>query len=158
MKRLLLFAVAAVVAGSASLLAAETEEEGPTALVESLYAASDDENPFFSDHRKTLRAYFTAALADLIRKDREASQGEVGVIDGDPRYDAQDTDITALRVARAKISDDSATVLVTFENFGEKKRFTYRLETNDDGEWRVDDVEWSRSRTLRTALEDAYSE
>src|SRR5688572_10338313 len=72
----------------------------PDAVVKSLYAAHDaNKSPFFQTKSRTLLdKFFVKDLADMIWKDAVDSEKEqgVGAIDFDPRYDAQDTQITNL--------------------------------------------------------------
>ena len=53
--------------------------------------------------------YFVKSLADLIWKDAHGPKGEVGAIDGDPLYDAQDMEIK--KFAIGETVSESATIL-----------------------------------------------
>jgi len=82
--------------GAATIAAAQTraaKPKSPDALVADLYKAHNAKrSPFFQTRsRARIYQYFEKDLADLIWKDAITSKGEVGVIDGDPLYDAQDT-------------------------------------------------------------------
>src|SRR5207248_8070075 len=73
----------------------------PDALVRNLYAARKRPatDPFFqTKSRARLYKYFAKDLADLIWKDAVSAKGEVGALDGDPLYNAQDMKITAFRI------------------------------------------------------------
>src|SRR5438067_9339682 len=74
----------------------------PDGLVASLYQAHRQKHsPFFQTRSRALvYKYFEKLLADLIWKDAVTSKGEVGVIDGDPLYDAQDTDIKKFAIKK----------------------------------------------------------
>src|SRR5206468_7220680 len=71
------------------------KQVSPDALVKDLYRAHDQKRgPFFqTKSRALLDKYFEKTLANMIWKDRVTSKGEVGVLDGDPLYDAQDMEI-----------------------------------------------------------------
>ena len=72
------------------------------AVVSNLYKAQT--SPFSqTTDRGLVDKYFTKDLADMIRKDATTANGEVGVIDGDPLYNAQDADIKALVIGGAAI-------------------------------------------------------
>jgi len=129
---------------------AEAPAAGPETLVEDLYQTGH--SPFFqSEHRDRVDHYFAPALAELIWKDAVSSAGEVGAIDFDPLYDAQDVEIANLEVKPAEITDESARVVVTFENHGTKERIAYSL-TQSAGAWKIADVTYRDGRTLRGIL------
>lgn len=92
--------------------------------------------------------YFTKKLADLIWKDAKTSNGEVGAIDGDPLYNAQDTDIKNFGVSAAVVKGDRASVFVTFTNFGKKQKITYLLKRTTLKDWRIDDIKYSKTESL----------
>jgi hypothetical protein len=123
----------------------------PTALVANLYEAHNQKRgPFFQTRSKALLyQYFEKDLADLIWKDRLQSKEEVGAIDGDPLYDAQDMEIKNLSIGNAKSEGGHASVDVTFENFGQKKTITFLLVRGKTG-WRIHDIVYGEGRTLRS--------
>jgi hypothetical protein len=122
-------------------------------LVAELYKQHDAKrSPFFqTKDRALVDKYFTKNLADLIWKDAVNSAGEVGALDADPLYDAQDVDIKNFRVASADIKSDKATVAVTFTKLGEKKALTYSLTLVKDS-WKISDINYGRKETLITWL------
>jgi hypothetical protein len=79
----------------------------PDALVSDLYkAAKQKHSPFFQTRsRALLYKYFEKSLADLIWKDAVHSKGEVGAIDGDPLYDAQDIEIKKFAIKKPKYEE-----------------------------------------------------
>src|SRR5437879_1081787 len=113
----------------------------PGALVADLYKAHRRKrSPFFQTRsRALLYKYFEKSLADLIWKDAVSSKGEVGAIDGDPLYDAQDMEITKFAIGTPSYADGKATVKVTFENFGQPKSFVFILANGRAG-WRINDI------------------
>src|SRR6266446_7184091 len=88
----------------------------PNALVADLYRSHDRKHsPFFQTRsRALLYKYFEKSLADMIWKDAVSSKGEVGVIDGDPLYDAQDMDIKNFAIGKAVFEDGKARLTVSF--------------------------------------------
>src|SRR6267378_1579578 len=90
----------------------------PDALVKALYWQHDHKHsPFFQTRsRALLYKYFEKSLADLISKDAVGSKGEVGAIDGDPLYDAQDMEIKKFAIGKPSYESGKAKVTVTFEN------------------------------------------
>jgi hypothetical protein len=153
--------VTGILAGALLAVGAARADDpaAPKALVAGLYKLPDDASPFFaSKTRKELDRYFTKPLADLLWKDKEASKGEVGAIDGSPIYDAQDYEPKNLEVHSAKIKGNTATVLVTFTNYAESKKIVYALEQNDAGQWRIADIRWTPGRTLLGVLKQTYPE
>ncbi|HUR80883.1 MAG TPA: DUF3828 domain-containing protein [Thermoanaerobaculia bacterium] len=129
------------------------DKEAPDAVVSDLYKAHEaDQSPFFQTaHRDRVDRYFEPALADLIWKDAVSSAGEVGAIDFDPLYDAQDVAIANLAVQPAEVTAGSARVLVTFENHGTREQIAYSL-AQSAGAWKIADVTYRDGRTLRGIL------
>jgi hypothetical protein len=123
----------------------------PDALVKDLYNShAHKRGPFFQTRsRQLLYKYFVKSLADLIWNDAKNSKGEVGVIDGDPLYDAQDMEIRKFAIGKPSYEGDKARVVATFENFGQKKTIVYVLVNGNSG-WRIDDIDYGEGRTLRS--------
>jgi hypothetical protein len=152
--------------------AAETVDQGaaasgatptaPDALVADLYKQHDaHKSPFFqAKNRALVDKYFTKATADLIWKDAtRKNQNEVGALDGDPLYNAQDTDIKNFKVGAANVADiksDKATVIVTFDNFGQKQTLKFLL-VQEKGAWKINDIDYGEAGTLVKWLRDEYS-
>ena len=115
--------VNAETAGTPTAASAESQAAAATALVTDLYKQHDaKKSPFFqTKDRALVDKYFTKTLADLIWKDANNSSGEVGAIDGDPLYNAQDMEIKGFAVGKAEVKGDDGKLAVTFTNFGEKK-------------------------------------
>src|SRR5437867_8570740 len=74
----------------------------PNELVADLYKQHERKHsPFFQTRsRAALYKYFEKSLADMIWKDAVTSKKEVGVIDGDPLYDAQDMEIKKFAIVK----------------------------------------------------------
>jgi len=123
---------------------------GPDALVADLYKAHDHKRgPFYqTKSRPLLDKYFEKSLADMIWKDRVKSKGEVGVLDGDPLYDAQDMEIKKFAIGSPEVEGAKARVPVTFENFGDKKTLVFMLAKGSTG-WRINDIDYGTEGTLR---------
>src|SRR4051812_15661644 len=92
----------------------------PEALIADLYKVHNAKrSPFFQTRsRARVDKYFVKDLGNLIWKDAVTSKGEVGVIDGDPLYDAQDMEIKNFTIAKPTYQNGKAMVAVTFDNFG----------------------------------------
>ena len=159
---------AAVAAGNATpsatpqttpALAEQTKNQTPPdALVAELYKRHDKKHgPFFqTKDRALVDRYFERGTADLIWKDAVGSKGEVGALDADPLYDAQDTDIKNFSVGQPKYEDGRAEVTVSFENFGEKQKIVFLL-VSKDGTWKISDIKYSDGRTLKGMLKESPS-
>ena len=130
-----------------------TNRLSPNALVADLYRVHDRKHsPFFQTRsRALLYRYFDKSLADMIWKDAVSSKGEVGALDGDPLYDAQDTDIKKFAIGKPSYADGKAKVKVTFENFGQPKSFVFILVNGRAG-WRIENIEYGEGRSLRGYL------
>jgi len=125
----------------------------PDALVADLYKANKQKrSPFFQTRsRALLYKYFEKSLADLIWKDAVHSKGEVGAIDGDPLYDAQDIEIRKFAIKKPRYEEGRALVDVTFENFGKPQTIMFIVVKGKTG-WRIRDIVYSEGRTLRSEL------
>ena len=127
----------------------------PNALVADLYKTHKRKRgPFFQTRsRALLYKYFEKGLADLIWKDAVTSKGEVGVIDGDPLYDAQDMEIKNFAIAKPRYEAGRALVDVNFENFGRKKTITFIVVNGKTG-WRIRDIVYGEGRTLGSEFKE----
>ncbi len=127
----------------------------PNALVSDLYkAAKQKRSPFFQTRsRALLYKYFEKSLADLIWKDAVHSKGEVGAIDGDPLYDAQDMEIKKFAIKKPRYEEGRALVDVTFENFGKPQTIMFIVVKGKTG-WRIRDIVYSEGRTLGSELKE----
>jgi len=143
-KLVLLFAALLLITPIALAQSAQT----PDALVRDLYAAHKNRrtDPFFqTKSRARLDKYFAKDLADLILKDaaESAKKNEVGALDGDPLYNAQDMKITAFRVKPPSYGEgnrDLADVPVTFKNFGKAQTVLVRVERDSHKAWKITDI------------------
>src|SRR5437660_8419198 len=127
----------------------------PEALVADLYREHNRKHsPFFQTRsRALLYKYFEKNLADMIWKDAVRSKGEVGAIDGDPLYDAQDMEIKKFAIDKATFASGKARVNVRFENFGQQKNIVFVLVNGKTG-WRISDIEYGEGRTLVGELKE----
>jgi len=142
---LLAAALAPVLRGQARV----ASRTAPDALIKNLYWQHDHKHsPFFQTRsRALLDKYFEKSLADLIWKDAVTSKGEVGVIDGDPLYNAQDMEIKKFAIGKPKYEDTKAKVEVSFENFGKKETLVFLLVNGKSG-WKIHDIDYGESGTL----------
>jgi len=121
----------------------------PNELVADLYKQHNRKHgPFFQTRsRALLYKYFERSLADMIWKDAVSSKGEVGVIDGDPLYDAQDMEIKNFAIGKAVFEDGKARLTVSFDNFGQKQSIIFVLVNGRSG-WLISDIDYGKGRTL----------
>jgi Protein of unknown function (DUF3828) len=161
MKTMKLSAIAAALLLGASLSlvvraeSTSTKRIGPDTLVADLYKANQQKrSPFFQTRsRALLYKYFEKSIADLIWKDVIKSKGEVGAIDGDPLYDAQDTEIKKFAIKKPRYEEGRALVDVTFENFGKPQTIMFIVVKGKTG-WRIRDIVYSEGRTLGSELKE----
>jgi hypothetical protein len=140
----------------------DTQPAAPEAVIADLYKVhnhkNDKNDPFFnSKNRAAVDKYFVKDLADLIWNDAVTSQknNEVGVIDGDPLYNAQDTDIKNFAVGHPDVKGDTATVPVTFTNFGKKETINFKLVVSGNA-WKIDDIVYGgEAGSLRQWFKDS---
>jgi hypothetical protein len=129
----------------------------PAQLVRELYTAHDAGNGPFSQPpaRARIDMFFTPRLGNLLWKEANNKTGEVGALDGDPLYNAQDMDIRSFKIAKAVINGTTSTVPVSFTNVKKKERLTFVLKRVGK-EWKIDDIKYSPSDTLYKWLKKTY--
>lgn len=152
MKRSIAFLLAAALLACAPAPAPVPSVAGAEKLVADLYADHDaGRSPFFqTEDRARVDRYFEPDLAAAIWKDAVDAQGEVGALGFDPLYDAQDVEIKNLAVKAGPPAGSSASVVVTFDNFGKKQEIRYSLASTAAG-WKIADITYGDGRTLRAA-------
>jgi hypothetical protein len=127
----------------------------PDALVAELYRQSErNHSPFFQTrNRALLDKYFVKDLAELIWKDALHSRSEVGAIDGDPLFNAQDTEITKFSIHRPNYLNGKAEVIVSFENFRQKQEIHFSLISTNTG-WKIEDIKYNDGSSLLGILRE----
>ena len=126
----------------------------PDGVVRELYRVHNDGKGgvFEAKGKKYIYKFFDQKLADLIWKDITGTpEGEVGNLDFDPLYNAQDTGITHFQIGRPVVSADKATVLVSFRNFGQRTRIKFALNKGKEG-WQISNVNYGDKTDLVTLL------
>lgn len=157
-KKLLLLATALLL--TAQVAHAQRTGTTPDALVRELYAAHKNRrtDPFFQTRdRVRLQKYFAPDLVDLLWKDAKTSaeKNEVGALDGDPLYNAQDIKITAFRIKPPEYGEgnrDLAEVPVTFKNFGKEQTVLFRVERDSRKAWKITDIFYPGSDNSSSSL------
>src|SRR5881398_3748726 len=146
-----------LIALASQQLTAETPrsvaQSSPEGLVSDLYKLDEKKQSPFSqtkDHALVTK-YFSERLAQLIWKDAVTSKGEVGALDFDPLYDAQDFDIKNFALRKSKSEREIAEVVASFENMGSKTEITYFLVLTKGG-WKISDIKYTDGRHLVSLL------
>src|ERR1700682_1890192 len=128
-------------------------QNSPDTLVANLYKQEKRRSPFFQTRsRAWLDMYFEKTLGDLIWKDAIRSKGEVGLLDGDPLYNAQDMEITNFAVHKPSFANRQARVVVSFENFGKKEEVVFLLVPRRN-DWRIANLKYSDGTDLLGILQ-----
>lgn len=135
--RRILIAAALLLGPMAATLAAPVFDD-PRALIEYVYAPYLNESDPFPDDPSEVYSPTLKQLWDEMSAKSEES--EVPIIDFDPIINAQDYELTDFLVADPVIEADSATVVVSFSNFGEPQELHFELIRNSGG-WLIDDIE-----------------
>jgi hypothetical protein len=126
----------------------------PDAVVKDLYKIHDQdlkgngERILNTKSRAMLDRFFDKTLAGYIWKDLTTHQDEVGVLDFDPFYNAQDFDIKNFSIGEPKIEGDRASVPVSFVNFDRKDKLTYSLVRRSDAAWKISDIKYTDGTSL----------
>jgi hypothetical protein len=114
----------------------------PDSVITELYKVHrNGRGPVFSTKgRRYITKYFDKRLANLLWKEIAGTpSGEVGNLDFDPLYNAQDTQITHFLVGKPKFEGDKALVVVSFNNFNQKTRITFRMLSTAEG-WKIENL------------------
>lgn len=126
----------------------------PDAVVRELYRVHKKGygHVFGKEGRKLQQRFFDANLANLIWKDlTETPQDEVGHLDFDPLYNAQDISITRFRIGAPALEGDKATVHVTFQNYDRKENLKF-LMTKTAAGWKISNIEYGEGFDLLKIL------
>ena len=130
----------------------------PAALIRDLYRLHNKGyGPIFDGKsRKHIERYFDRPLADLLSKNIIGPpSGEVGNLDFDPLFNAQDLSLSEFRIGEARIRRDMATSLVRFKNDGRKVRITFHLRKRATG-WKITDLDYGGGETLVKILKKPF--
>lgn len=146
MKKLLIgpVVIVLVIASSVCLGLAQRVQHAnsPDGVVRDLYRvhANGRGHVFEAKGKKYIYKYFDQKLADLLWKDiSETPEGEVGNLDFDPLYNAQDTKITNFLIAKPVLAGDETTVVVSFRNFGQRTSIKFEM-VKSTNEWKIKNV------------------
>jgi len=104
------------------------------------------------DETQLLGRYFDAALLKLYLKDKREAKGEVGRLDGDPLYNAQDIQIKDFSVSAPESAAGETRVTVHFKNIGKPTRIVYVLRQTADG-WKISDIRYDDGSSLKKILQ-----
>ena len=131
--RLVVLATSAVLAWGG--LAMAQVFETPEALLQTFY------EPYFSGNFADDDTVFRSErLNALYEADAQSTpEGEMGAIEFDPYVNGQDYEITDLTIGEPLVEGGTATVEVSFLNFGQLTELTYDLVLEQGG-WKIDDV------------------
>lgn len=125
----------------------------PEALVADLYKQHKKRSPFFQRRsRALLDKYFSRTLADLLWQDARSSGDEVGALDGDPLFNAQDMEIKNFSIQHGTGGPRMTEVPVTFENFGQKHEIRFRLFSGGGAAWKIANIEYDDGSSLLEIL------
>ena len=123
--------------------------QSPDAFLHAIYLHYGDSDKkggegILLDNASQMRRYFTDDLVAMVQADEEAAnkRGDVPELDGDPFIDAQDWQVTNLKIHIDSQTATNATATVTFDNFKELKKVRLALVNTPKG-WRISDVFWS---------------
>ena len=123
----------------------------PKDLVAQLYQAHRSKHDPL-DETPLLGRYFDLALLKLYLKDKREAKGEVGRLDGDPLYNAQDLEIKDFSISPPEMAGEEARVTVNFKNLGKATRIVYMLSRTANG-WKISDIRYDDGSSLKKILE-----
>jgi hypothetical protein len=119
----------------------------PEQVVADLYRQHKQQSPFFQTRSRALvDRYFDKELADLIWH-MPNSPDEVGPLDGDPLYNAQDMEIKNFVIHKPAMTNGRATVRVTFTNINKKQEVKFLLASRNTG-WKITNIRYDDGTDL----------
>ncbi len=124
-RRLAAFCMASMLAASGHAFAQE-----PQQVVQALYS---EQNLTFAPSHSA--AYFARDLDTALKIDAGNPQ-QVGAVDFDYRYGAQENDVSGLELL-PEIDNDQARVVAVFKNFGKANSVEWTLCRRANGDWRI---------------------
>ncbi len=125
-----------------------TNSSGARAIVVSLYDQHKKHSPFFQRRsRALLDKYFTRELATLLWRDARSSGDEVGALDGDPLFNAQEMEITNFVIHLGTIEAGAAKIPVSFKNLGKDHQIVFRL-VPARSTWRIANIDYDDGASL----------
>ncbi|MGH9872627.1 MAG: GerMN domain-containing protein [Pyrinomonadaceae bacterium] len=125
----------------------------PKGLVADLYRQHKTRSPFFQTRsRALLDKYFARDLANLLWQDAHSSGDEVGALDGDPLFNAQDMDIKNFSIQDGVGGPRMVVVPVSFENLGQKHEIKFRLFSFGGSGWKIANIEYDDGASLLEIL------
>jgi hypothetical protein len=138
----------AALCNAATLVAAEMS---PKAIVAQLYQAHRSKHDPLEE-TKLLGRYFDPVLLKLYLKDKHEAKGEVGRLEGDPFYNAQEIEVANFSVSEAETVNGETHVTVRFKNLGKPARFIYVMARTANG-WRISDIRYDDGSSLKKILQ-----
>ena len=125
----------------------------PAALVKELYRVHNNgKGPILTGkNRAVLQKFFDKKLADLLWKVLTTKTDEVGPLDFDPLFNAQDVQLSDFRISTAVGNDQESTVTVNFRNAGQNETIKFRLRHTEVG-WRVANIVYADGSDLMKIL------
>ena len=146
---IVLVAILAAVAEFASAQPWSSKLDTGKKLIAQLYKEhSGKSDPLqYPASKKLLPNYFYKPLLDLYLKDQQDSKGEVGRIDFDPLYDAQDFEISDFNLVVLPNKKGSGYVAARFKNMGVDQEIIFALQRTKIG-WRIADIQYKDGRSL----------
>lgn len=120
-------------------------------LVAQLYQAHRSKHDPLNE-TQLLGRYFDAALLKLYLNDKREAKGEVGRLEGDPLYNAQDIEVKNFSVSAPETTAGETRVTVRFTNIGKPTSVIYVLTRTADG-WRISDIRYDDGSSLKEILQ-----
>lgn len=154
MQRLLNGSQRTLLNGSQRASSTPVSANSPDSVIRQLYRIHNDGrgHVFEAEGKKHIYRFFDLRLADLIWKSiTETPEGEVGNLDFDPLYNAQDTQIKNFQIGKPVMKGDNATVLVNFRNFVQRITIKFEMIKVKEG-WKISNIIYGGDSDLKKIL------
>lgn len=142
-----------VLVGAQSVRRADSAD----AVVRELYRvhSSGNGSVFEGRSRRQLDRFFSRDLADQIWKELTTHSDEVGNLDFDPLYNAQEILVSRFQVGKPSVEGDRAAVPVSFNNAGRLTKINFRLRY-DGGAWKIENLVYDDGSDLVKILNGVF--
>ena len=121
----------------------------PTTLIKNLYKVHNQgRGPIFTGKSKApLQKFFDGKLTDLLWKVLTDKSDEVGPLDFDPLFNAQDLLISNFKISAPTGDDKKSVVTVTFRNDKRPEIIKFHLRHTNAG-WRIENIVYTDESDL----------
>lgn len=132
-----------LIAGALLTTPSLAQSETPKQLLQGIYKQYTGKGAEGVDliGRDKASLYFDETLTDLLVKDQDESEGELGRFSFDPFVNGQDFSIRNVEITVTPVDENHAKATASFRNFNVRSKVNYDLVKTAKG-WRISNISW----------------